>query len=309
MASRGCPYQCTYCNAALLRDIYKEEKGSPLRFRSVDNVIEELKWADREGRIAFVCFYDEIFGADIRWLRDFAPRYRREIGKPFLAATHPAHCTEEYAQLIKEAGCIKIDLGVQSTDPHIRKTILKRHETNEQIENAIAHIKRAGIFLQIENIFNLPGQDIEITKEMVRFYNRRRPGGIKIFPLRIYPRTPMEQIALEKGLITHKDVERNARGEMNPHELPLHGGAARNLSILRFQTLFSIMLFLKPNWVDYILDHELYRFLPFLRYGTLLSRLINAQKWEEDIMRRMIAERYKHHLAIALKFIIIGSRP
>jgi len=54
MASRGCPHKCTYCNAALLKELYCEEKGSHWRARSVDNVIEELEWAQSENRVGII---------------------------------------------------------------------------------------------------------------------------------------------------------------------------------------------------------------------------------------------------------------
>lgn len=299
-ASRGCPYRCTYCNAALMKEIYCDEKGAYWRTRSVDSVVEELKQAARERHIGVVIFFDELFGADIRWLREFAPRYKREIGKPFLISAHPGHATEEYVALLKEAGCIKADLGVQSTDPAIRKDVLRRHETNDQIANAIDNFMRAGIFLHVENILNLPGQNEENLKEMVRFYNIHRPRGIKIFGLRIFPRTPIEKIALERGLIAKEYVERIALAETA--ESGYEGGTMRDSKLFKFQTLFAVMLFLPPRWVDTILEKRLYRFFPKSpRYGTSLSRLLNAQTWEEDAFKRTYAMRYKYYFLKHLK--------
>ncbi len=308
MASRGCPHKCTYCNAALLKEIYSEEKGSAWRARSIDNVIEELKWAQSEDRVGIINFYDEIFGVNIKWMRQFTPRYRREIGKPFISCAHPAHCTEEYVELLKEAGCIKVDLGVQSTDPTIRKEVLRRNETNEQIGNAIDRFMKAGIFLHVENIFNLPGQDEEITREMARFYNRHRPDCIKIFGLRIFPRTPIEKIAIERGLTTKEQAEQNARGVASGLANLYLGGNLPDRSLFSFQSLFAIMLLLPPTWVDYIVEKRLYKYLPKRPlYMTIATRMINTQNWEEDVHKRSYASKYKHYILERLKSVFWGS--
>jgi len=308
MASRGCPHKCTYCNAALLKELYCEEKGSHWRARSVDNVIEELEWAQSENRVGIINFYDEIFGANIKWMREFAPRYRREIGKPFISCAHPAHCTEEYVELLKEAGCIKVDLGVQSTDPTIRKEVLRRNETNEQIGNAIDRLMKVGIFLHVENIFNLPGQDEEITSDMARFYNRHRPNCIKIFGLRVYPRTPMEQILVERGLLTKEQAHQNACGPSSTASSFYMGGSLPDRSLFSFQSLFAIMLFLPPKWVDYIVEKRLYRYLPKRpHYMTMAARMINTQSWEEDVHKRSYSSKYIFYVLKHLKSIFLGS--
>lgn len=295
MASRGCPYKCTYCNASLIKDIYSGEKRYQ-RLRSPGNVIEELKQAKSRRRMEYVSFFDEIFGTDIRWLREFAPLYKKEISLPFLAITHPSHCSEEYVALVKEAGCVKLDLGVQSTDPEIRKDVLHRNETNEQVANAIDRIMKAGIFLLVENIFNLPGQTEEKTLDMARFYNRHRPNGIKVFGLRIFPRTPIEDIALERGLITKQFVEDNARGIVASKEVGFLGGTVKDRSLFRFQTLFAVLPFLSPKTVDEILDKGYYKYLPTFRNATLLSRFISSRGFEHDVMSRIMKARYRHHI-------------
>lgn len=301
-ASRGCPYRCSYCNVALLKEIYKSERRSYWRVRSVDNVIEELKGAIRAGVAEYIIFYDEVFAADIRWLREFAPRYRKEIAKPFIIATHPGHATEEYVALLKEAGCVKADLGVQTTDPQIRKNILHRYETNEQIETAIKNFRDAGIFLFVENIINLPTQTEEHLREMARFYNRLRPNSIKVYGLKTFPRTPIENMALEHHLITEEQIYRNHHGLTAVGETAYYGGTIKSKYSAQIQMLFAVMLFLPPNWVDTIIEKKLYRYFPPTpTYVTFLNRLLNAQDWQTDLHKRLYGARYKHYIVQKLK--------
>lgn len=301
LASRGCPYRCAYCNTGVIKDIYKAEKKSYWRPRSTDSVIEELKRAKKENRVGIINFCDELFGADIRWLREFSLRYRREIGKPFIAVAHPAHSNEEHVGLMKEAGCVKVDLGIQTTDPTIRKEVVKRHETNEQIAMAIDNYMKAGIRLYVEIIFNLPGQNEENSREMIRFFNERRPDFIKTYGLRIYPRTPIEYTLLEQGLITPEQVKRNATGKTAKSESFFLGGSLSDSSLSVFNSLLALIYMLPPRRVDYILEKRLYRLFPksdyFAYFLNQLSRFMNDVSFDEDISKKCFARRYKFYLS------------
>lgn len=71
MASRGCPFQCTFCINSMLKRIYKG-KGSYVRKRSVVDVINELMVAKRRFRnLKRVMFIDEVFVLDKEWIGRF----------------------------------------------------------------------------------------------------------------------------------------------------------------------------------------------------------------------------------------------
>ena len=60
-ASRGCPFACSYCSSVNLKRIYAG-KGRYVRFRSVDNVIEELKEAKSTIKnLKIIHFWDDFF--------------------------------------------------------------------------------------------------------------------------------------------------------------------------------------------------------------------------------------------------------
>ena len=43
IASRGCPFSCTFCQTAMMREIYKG-KGNYVRTRKIDNILRELQF-------------------------------------------------------------------------------------------------------------------------------------------------------------------------------------------------------------------------------------------------------------------------
>ncbi len=60
LTGRGCPYNCTYCFNHALSEIYRG-KGQRFRQRSVDNVIEEVRWVRDHYPLEFVVFVDDTF--------------------------------------------------------------------------------------------------------------------------------------------------------------------------------------------------------------------------------------------------------
>ena len=76
MASRGCPYSCTYCSNHVQRSIYPNRKKY-VRFRSVDNVMREIREIiaeDDEGKLRYIRFDDDILTIDRDWFKDLTSR-------------------------------------------------------------------------------------------------------------------------------------------------------------------------------------------------------------------------------------------
>ena len=80
LTGRGCPYNCTYCFNHALSEIYRG-KGQRFRQRSVDNVIEEVRWVRDHYPLEFVVFVDDTFVLSHEWLAEFAEKYPRQIGR------------------------------------------------------------------------------------------------------------------------------------------------------------------------------------------------------------------------------------
>jgi anaerobic magnesium-protoporphyrin IX monomethyl ester cyclase len=113
LASRGCPFSCTYCGNDLNHRLYGSETQH-VRRRSVENVLAELRGVKRRGRARLIAFCDDVFTSSRAWLEEFLPRYRDEIGIPFFCNAHPASIDPGIAAQLKAAGCWMITMGVQS---------------------------------------------------------------------------------------------------------------------------------------------------------------------------------------------------
>ena len=158
--SRGCPYECSYCFNEQFKGMYLGEKY--VRKRSVDSVLEELAQVKEKWPMDYVKFYDDIFSmrAD-DWLKEFSEKYSGEVGVPFFALERANLVTPEMVDLLADAGCHSISMSIESASPRIRKEVLNRNMTNEQIKAAYKLFGDKNIPIQSNNILGLPTSTIE----------------------------------------------------------------------------------------------------------------------------------------------------
>jgi len=213
VAGRGCPFNCTFCCANILRRAIGGDGGHFIRKRSVDNVIAELVWAKKKFKSTMVTFVDDIFVININWLKEFMPKYKKKVGLPFNCDAHPAHVTVEMVRLLKKAGCNLLIFGVQSASEKIRRELLGRPETNDQIRKAAQICKNEGLKFTIDHILNLPYEKIDDLIQAVDFYNEIRPTIINTFLLTYYPQAEITMTAYKAKLLTKKDLQAIQEGK------------------------------------------------------------------------------------------------
>ncbi len=208
MASRGCPFKCSFCINSLLKDIYKG-CGSLLRVRSPQNVVDEI--VDLVGRfpgIKRIRFQDEVFPRRPDWLEVFCEQYRRRVGLQFLCTFHPQTVDEVAIRMLKEAGLIVVGLGMQSPSERIRKEVFHRPETNQRLLEAIniLHRQRVNGFYDI--ILDNPFETEKDRQRGLDFLlTVPKPFNLFSFSLRFFPGYPITKEALGKNLIERSEVE------------------------------------------------------------------------------------------------------
>ena len=195
MTSRGCPYQCTYCANHKIR---KTQPGRYLRFRSVEHVMRELNELKNAYRFDEIFFDDDIFMMNRSLREDFCERYAREIGKPFVFCGRVELCSEEMLMRLKRCGGRRIDFGVESGNEELRRKILKRKMTNEQIVSATRTAQKVGLQVKTLNMVGLPDETPAQHLDTVRINQRIKPDVVSIFVFFPYPGTELYGYCVEK---------------------------------------------------------------------------------------------------------------
>lgn len=234
LASRGCPYRCTYCFNHLYNKLYRG-KGKIVRSRSPGNVIEEVRRVKERYPLELVVFHDSSLLIDAQWLKEFCTRFRREIGLPFNCNATAEHITADRVAALKGGGCVSVVWAAEAGNDRIRNEVLKRSMTKETMLEASRLLHEQGIHFEIQNIVGIPGEGLGECLETLDFNIRCRPGYASTSLLYPYPGTEIHEIAQVMGLLPEGEIRFEETFYVHS---PLRLPARREIENL--QKLFSI---------------------------------------------------------------------
>jgi len=206
--SRGCPNRCSYCSNSSIRDLY-QGKGPFIRQRSVEDVMAEISAVKkRNPGLQLLRFWDEIFPWNKEWIAEFAQAYKTKIGLPFEIWGHPKLSANAGIKDLVGAGLSKIVIGVQSGCPKIRKEIYTRNEKQEEILNCSKMLSEAKVPMVIYDfILGHPFETEDDLKETLALCRSlSKPFTLQLHGLSFLPGTPIEEIAVSKGVKTWEEI-------------------------------------------------------------------------------------------------------
>lgn len=206
MATRGCPYRCSFCFNNFFAKLPEEKSGKYVRLRSVEHVIEELKQAKKRYNLKIIDFQDDVFGTQKKWLRDFTYLYKKEINLPFQILTHPKFMDEETGRLLSSAGCKWIQMGVQSMDDDFKKDSLLRYEKSEDIEKSLQVMHKYNMKVKVDHMFGLPNEPVSAQENALNLYSNNHVQRIQTFWTCFLPGTALMNDAIEDGSLSPKQI-------------------------------------------------------------------------------------------------------
>ncbi len=208
MASRGCPYRCTYCFNHQMVNLYKRDLGvsegklNYIRYHSVDEVISELKYLlTTYQNIKTFIFDDDIFTLNKSYLLEFCNRYRNEVRIPYVVNAHIKNFDQEKAIALKESGCIIVKFGLESGSERIRREILNRKMSNEEIIKSFEIAHQVNLHTSAFVMFGFPYETKEDILMTIKLVAQIKPGRFRwsiFFP---YKNTKAYNIAKQGGFI------------------------------------------------------------------------------------------------------------
>jgi len=198
MFSRGCPYDCTFCSNHALR---LKQPGRYVRFRSADSALTEIREVTSRYRMQTLYFNDDCFTAQKSFLDEFCSRYPREFSLPFDINARPETLNDDICRQLKKAGCRRVSIGIENGSEQFRREVLGRRQSNEQIVEAFAACRRAGLKTKSFNIVGFPGETPAIFRETVRLNQRIQPDSVIIGVFEPYPGTKLAEVCQKEGYI------------------------------------------------------------------------------------------------------------
>lgn len=162
--ARGCPYTCSFCADGRFW-------GRKIRRRSVDNVIEELRLLKDTYTIDAVDFVDGTFTFDRKYLQTLCnAMINHKLNIKWRCTARYDNLDEDLLQLMKQANCSALYLGLESGSDRVLKDIDKKI-TIEEIIKASKIIYNSGIPSVTSVLLGLPDEgkeDIEETLKLMK---------------------------------------------------------------------------------------------------------------------------------------------
>jgi hypothetical protein len=312
MNSRGCPYRCTFCFNNFFAKLPGPvaNRGKYVRQRSVERCLEELVEAKRRWNIQFVDFEDDVFTLDKEWMRTFLTEYKRQIGVPFACLVHPRFMDHDMARWLVDAGCDRIEMGIQTVDEEYKRKLL-RFEKDDALRRALEAMSSAGLKMKLDHILGFPGEPLAAQAQAWELYKQYRPTRVNTYWLSYLPGTDMMREALESGAISAADAEAINRGQTRLFHYASSWKQDDSLALYqKYDVLFRILPLL-PRAVAARLGVE--------RMPNLPSSVANSIGFVADVLGAALARDretliyarlYGHHLRKMLPAMVTGrSRP
>lgn len=192
MSSRGCPYQCVFCDRPHL--------GKRFRARSAKNVADEMAVCAEAG-VKEIVFYDDTFTVDRDRVREIAELIlERDLKIAWDIRARVSDLKDDDYRLCRRAGLTRVHFGVESGDPDILRS-LKKGITIEQAREAFRSARSAGLETLAYFMIGLPGETqttLQRTQDLARELD---PDYVHFSVLIPFPGTPLYRQGLERGII------------------------------------------------------------------------------------------------------------
>jgi radical SAM superfamily enzyme YgiQ (UPF0313 family) len=206
LAGRGCPFQCTYCcNHALKR----VAEGRYFRMRSPESIAEEILSIKRVYYLMEEMFLEvETLGVNNEWdiklcslLEGINQEYEVPISYGSNLRLTPNTNHEELFAALKRSNFEHINIGLESGSERVRRDILKRNYSNQDVIKAVELAKEHGLKVGFYNLIGLPGETRKDFRETARINRICQPDWYLLSAFFPYPGTELHKISLEQGLL------------------------------------------------------------------------------------------------------------
>ena len=247
-ATRGCPYKCAYCHKLWPKSHV---------VRSAENIFYEVKHYYDMGVRRF-SFIDDIFNLNIKNSRRFFEMViKNKLDAHFLfpSGLRADILTEDYIDLMVEAGAIHMALALETASPRLQKLIQKNMDL-DRLQRMAEYIcaKYPEVLFNIFSMVGFPSETEEEAYMTLDFIKRLKwVHFVFISILKVYPNTDMEKLALQYGF--SRDEILGSEGLLF-HQLS-DGGQFDKPFTHKYQADFLNNYFLKKERLLHVLPYQM----------------------------------------------------
>lgn len=184
--SRGCPYNCAYCSEV-------HYWGKPVRYRSSDSVVKELRNNVERFGIKTFRFTDSCFSAPATRSAEICDTIYKGCIKDGFEIKWSSYARVEnlssgLLEKMKRSGCVALDIGVESGASSILRR-MGRNYSPERAEEVARTARELGIITNFNVVVGFPGETRETIQSTAEMINRAAPDTFSCFLLFLAPNT------------------------------------------------------------------------------------------------------------------------
>ncbi len=248
IATRGCPYGCTFCNTP---QIWHRR----WRARSPKNVVDEIELLKKTYGVEEIHFEDESLTTSQEWVKDFCRELRdRRLNIIWQTSNgvRAESITEETLDLMIASGCTQITIAAESGSPRILKEVMQKRLDLTAVKKAARLAGTKKIRLACYFMLGLPNEKKRDVMQSIQLAVRLAFWGVDEVVFSIFSPLPGSKL-----LIRLENEGKIRVGEEFFDDLTPHGD-----------------LLVSKSYSEFISDRQVV-FLKYLGYGSFyLTKLI-----------------------------------
>lgn len=188
--ARGCPFRCRYCVASAVF-------GKKVRGRSPKLVVDEVELLLKKYLFDAIYFFDDTFTLNKKRVIGICNEIiKRKLRFVWGCQTRVHLVSEDLLKVMKEAGCIQLDFGIESCSQKLLN-LIQKDITYENIVKALRLCKKVGIRSFVNLMTNLPTETEEDLQMTIDCMKKEKPN-VMIWNVTIpYPGTNLNGVVVE----------------------------------------------------------------------------------------------------------------
>ena len=185
IATRGCPHNCMFCS-----EVMRVSIGKRIRGRSAANVVDEMEHLGRQG-VNICSFQDDSFSANRPLVQALCKELiARKSTMAWMARVRVDELSYETLNLMKQAGCIMLGIGVESGTQRIFESMKKQQNPKpwlDQCRKVFRWTRELGIGTNAYYVIGNPTETKEEIEQTIKFALELNSDSIQVHYYTPYP--------------------------------------------------------------------------------------------------------------------------
>ena len=191
ITSRGCPFRCTFCDEGRMK----------FRALSAKRAVDEMQECKEKFGITSFFIFDSTFTTQRQRVVEFCDELiERDLGISFDCRTRIDLIDDDLMSRLKQAGCTRIQFGVESGNDEIEQNIIKQITVSQVKAIIDLAVNRYGFEILCDFMLGLPGETEKELKDTVELALELPIDYAHFAVTTPYPNTELYEQGIQKGL-------------------------------------------------------------------------------------------------------------